>query len=430
MPEPLIGARLERFALPNGLRVVLAPDPAVPVAAIAVLYDVGIRSEPPGRTGFAHLFEHLMFQGSAKVPKLAHARYVQSSGGSFNGSTHLDYTVYHETLPGTALERGLFLEADRMRGPRITEENLRNQVDVVAEEINTNVANRAYGGFPWLHLPPLLFDSFANTHDGYGSQVDLESATVAEAEAFFERYYAPANAVLCVAGGIDVGETVELVARHFGDVPARAVPVRPDFAEPPLTGPRRGESRDRLAPLPAFAAGWRVPDPIGELDPYLAHHLLADLLAGGEPARLVRRLVADENLVTDVSAGLGLMGDALAVRDPGAFVVSGFLPPGGDVDKVVRVVDEELARIAADGLDDDELTRLRTMAGSRLLRELDPLAGRAKLLGVFEQQRGDAGLLAELATRYASITADEIAAAAAAVCGRHRALAEILPGRT
>lgn len=250
MPEPLIGDRLERFTLPNGLRVVLAPSTAVPVVGIAVLYDVGIRSEPVGRTGFAHLFEHLMFQGSEKVPKLAHARYVQGAGGSFNGSTHLDYTVYHETLPSTALERGLFLEADRMRGPRITERNLRNQVDVVSEEINTSVKNRPYGGFPWLHLPPLLFDGFANTHDGYGSQVDLDSATVAEANAFFEQYYAPANAVLCVAGGIDVEETTALVARHFGTVPARPVPVRPSFAEPALTGSRRGAHRDPLARSP------------------------------------------------------------------------------------------------------------------------------------------------------------------------------------
>ncbi|WP_442860995.1 M16 family metallopeptidase [Amycolatopsis sp. CA-230715] len=424
----MIGDRLERFTLPNGLRVVLAPSTAVPVVGIAVLYDVGIRSEPVGRTGFAHLFEHLMFQGSEKVPKLAHARYVQGAGGSFNGSTHLDYTVYHETLPSTALERGLFLEADRMRGPRITERNLRNQVDVVSEEINTSVKNRPYGGFPWLHLPPLLFDGFANTHDGYGSQVDLDSATVAEANAFFEQYYAPANAVLCVAGGIDVEETTALVARHFGTVPARPVPVRPSFAEPALTGSRRGAHRDPLAPLAAFATGWRVPDPIGEFRSYLAHQLLADLLAGGESSRLVQRLVQADGTLADVSAGLGLMGDSLAVRDPGAFVVSGFLSPGGAADKAVRVVDEEIERIAAEGLDDDEVLRLRTMAVSRLVRELDSVVGRAKLFGLFEQQRGDAALIAELPGLLSSLTGDEIAAAAATVGEAHRAVVEILPG--
>ena len=166
---------IERFTLDNGLRVVLNPDKSAPVIGVAVVYDVGIRSEPEGRTGFAHLFEHLMFQGSENLEKLAHFRHVQGSGGTFNGSTHLDYTDYYETLPSNALERALFLEADRMRGPRLTEENLRNQVDVVKEEIRVNVLNRPYGGFPWLKLPPVMFDTFANAHDGYGSFVDLET---------------------------------------------------------------------------------------------------------------------------------------------------------------------------------------------------------------------------------------------------------------
>ena len=164
-----VAAVRERFTLPNGLRVVLAPDRSAPVVGVAVVYDVGIRSEPEGRTGFAHLFEHLMFQGSANLEKLAHFRHVQGAGGTFNGSTHLDYTDYFEILPSNALERALFLEADRMRGPRLTEENLRNQIDVVKEEIRVNVLNRPYGGFPWLKLPPVMFDTFPNAHDGYGS---------------------------------------------------------------------------------------------------------------------------------------------------------------------------------------------------------------------------------------------------------------------
>ncbi len=153
MKIPATKYPVERFTLDNGLRVVLTPDRSAPVVGVAVVYDVGIRSEPEGRTGFAHLFEHLMFQGSENLEKLAHFRHVQGAGGSFNGSTHLDYTDYFEVLPSGALERALFLEADRMRGPRLTEENLRNQVDVVKEEIRVNVLNRPYGGFPWLKLP-------------------------------------------------------------------------------------------------------------------------------------------------------------------------------------------------------------------------------------------------------------------------------------
>src|ERR1051326_447000 len=151
---------LHRETLPNGMRVVLAPDRSALVVAVAVHYDVGFRSEPEGRTGFAHLFEHLMFQGSESVEKLAHYQYVQASGGITNGTTHFDYTAYYEVLPSAALERALFLEADRMRAPRITAENLRNQVDVVKEEIRLNVLNRPYGGVPLVMLPPDLYESF------------------------------------------------------------------------------------------------------------------------------------------------------------------------------------------------------------------------------------------------------------------------------
>ena len=165
---------VERFNLDNGLRVVLAPDRSAPVVGVAVLYDVGIRSEPEGRTGFAHLFEHLMFQGSANLEKLAHFRYVQASGGTFNGSTHFDYTDYFEALPSNALERGAVPRGRPDARPALTEENLANQVDVVKEEIRVNVLNRPYGGFPWLNLPPVMFDTFANAHDGYGGFDDLE----------------------------------------------------------------------------------------------------------------------------------------------------------------------------------------------------------------------------------------------------------------
>ncbi len=176
IPSPSF--ELVHHRLDNGLRVVIAPDRSAPVVGVAVLYDVGIRSEPEGRTGFAHLFEHLMFQGSANLEKLEHFRYVQSSGGTFNGSTHFDYTNYFEALPSNALERGLFLEADRMHSPRITAENLANQLDVVKNEIRVNVLNRPYGGFPWIYLPAVLFDTFANSHNGArGSRMPATSST-------------------------------------------------------------------------------------------------------------------------------------------------------------------------------------------------------------------------------------------------------------
>jgi zinc protease len=419
---------VERFTLDNGLRVVLAPDRSAPVIGVAVVYDVGIRSEPEGRTGFAHLFEHLMFQGSANLEKLAHFRYVQGAGGTFNGSTHLDYTDYFETLPSNALERALFLEADRMRGPRLTEENLRNQVDVVKEEIRVNVLNRPYGGFPWLKLPPVMFDTFPNAHDGYGSFADLESATVAEAAEFFGTYYACGNAVLAVSGDFDVTSATALVERQFGDVPARPAPVRPDFAEPDLTDERRDTYTDRLAPLPAVAAAWRVPDPIGDTEAYLPYVVLAELLTDGEASRLVERLVLTDRSVTSVGGYMGFMGEPFEVRDPTALILQAHLPPGGDVDKVLRTIDEELARVAVDGLADGELARTQARMATHLLRDTDAVLGRALRMAVLEQQRGAPDLLNELPRLVGEVTEEQILAAASTLHAQRRASVEVVAG--
>jgi zinc protease len=435
---PATSYPVERFTLANGLRVVLAPDRSASVVGVAVVYDVGIRSEPEGRTGFAHLFEHLMFQGSENLEKLAHFRHVQGSGGTFNGSTHLDYTDYFEAMPANALERALFLEADRMRGPRLTEENLRNQVDVVKEEIRVNVLNRPYGGFPWLKLPPVMFDTYPNAHDGYGSFVDLESATVEDARAFFERFYAAGNAVLAVAGDLDVAEATALVERHFGDVPARPAPVRPDFDEPDLDAERRDDYVDRLAPLPAVACAWRVPDPITDFAGYLPYVVLAEVLTDGDASRLVERLVLTDRTATSIGGYLGFMGEPFEVRDPTALLLQAHLPPGGDVDKVLRTVDEELDRLAAGGLADGELARIQARMATHLLRDTDPVLGRALRMAVLEQQRGapagvpdgpgtGAALINDLPRLIGEVTPEQLVSAAATLRPHRRASVEVVP---
>jgi zinc protease len=419
---------VERFTLGNGLRVVLSPDRSAPVVGVAVVYDVGIRSEPEGRTGFAHLFEHLMFQGSENLEKLAHFRHVQGAGGSFNGSTHLDYTDYFEVLPSGGLERALFLEADRMRGPRLTEENLRNQVDVVKEEIRVNVLNRPYGGFPWLKLPPVMFGTFANAHDGYGSFEDLESATVADAQGFFDRYYACGNAVLSVAGDFDVAVATAMIERHFSDVQARPAPDLPDFDEPDLTGERRESYTDRIAPLPAVAAGWRVPDPIGTFEDYLPCVVLAEVLTDGDASRLVERLVQRDRTATTMGGYLGFMGDEYLVRNPTALLLQAHLPPGGDADKVLRTIDEELDRLAADGLKPGELDRTQARMATRALHGTDDVLGRAQPMAVLELQRGRPGLLNDLPKLISEVRPEQIAAAAATLRPERRASVEVLPG--
>jgi predicted Zn-dependent peptidase len=406
--------------------VVVAPDSSSPVVAVAVYYDVGIRSEPEGRTGFAHLFEHLMFQGSASLGKTEHFTYVQGSGGTLNGSTHLDYTNYYEVLPSSATELAMFLEADRMRSVALTQENLENQVAVVQNEIRVNVLNRPYGGFPWILLPPVLYRTFANAHNGYGDFVDLEDATLADAQAFFDRYYAPGNAVLTVAGDVDPDEVLRLAEQHYGDIEARAVPERPSFAEPAPSGEQRAVQVDRLAPAPAVAVGWRVPDP-ADLDAYLPYVVLAEVLTDGDASRLQDRLLMRDRTATSIGGYVGVMGDPLDARDPTPLLLEVHHPAEVGVERVLATVDEEIDRLATDGLTGDELARTVARMRARYLREVDPVLGRAQVMSVFEQQRGRAELVNEVPTLLDAVSREAVQAAAATLRG-DRAVLEIQPG--
>src|SRR4051812_4601145 len=371
-----------------------------------------MRNEPEGRTGFAHLFEHMMFQGSAHVPKMEHARLVQAAGGTFNGSTHQDYTNYYQALPAEALERALFLEADRMAAPAITEENLRNQIDVVKEEIRVNVLNRPYGAFPWLQLPQIAFDSFANTHDGYGSFVDLESSTVDDATDFFSHYYAPGNAVLCIGGDVDVAETERLIQRWFGPVAARPVQPIPATGEPLPTEGRTTIVEDALAPAPARALGGRAPAPSGDFDSYRGRGRRAGLPGGGAPPRLERRLVHDDRIAIAQSSYVGLFGDPFDVRDATLLTTQVHHPAGVPADRVRSTIDEEVLRIASDGVGADELRRVQARTEAQLLRQADSVLGRPLGFAAAELIHGRAELAGELAARLAAVTPEQVRDAA------------------
>ena len=402
----------ERITLGNGLRVVLAPDRSAPAVGVAVYYDVGFRSEPEGRTGFAHLFEHLMFEGSVNLRKLQHAQLIQANGGVFNGSTTTDYTNYYEQLPSNALELGLFLEADRMRGVRLNEETLANQIAVVQEEIRTNILNRAYGGMGWIALPEVMFRTFNNAHDGYGSFTDLESATTDDAADFFDRYYAPGNAVLVVAGDLDVDDTAALVERHFGDIRRRKVPRRPDFGEPVPTEERRAERVDPHAPSPALVVGYRVPDPLGDVRAFLASVLLIEVLTDGESSRLFRRLVIDDKSASHVFGYVGPFGNPLEVRDPTIMQITAYHHRSDEVPAILRAVDDEVARLV-DGLHEDELDRVRTAYVSAYLRRVDNLVPRLLTIAAFEQQRERPSLVNQLPALLGTVTAADVRQAAA-----------------
>jgi predicted Zn-dependent peptidase len=425
---PRLAFPIERRQLANGLRVVLSPDTSSPTVAVAVYYDVGFRSEPVGRSGFAHLFEHLMFEGSATLEKMEHARLVQGSGGTFNGSTSSDYTNYFEALPSSALELGLFLEADRMRAVRLSEETLENQIAVVKEEIRVNVMNRPYGGFPWIYLPPVMFSTYNNAHNGYGSFEDLEAATVGDAADFFERFYTPSNAVLSVVGDFEVDEAITFVERHFGEIAGRAAPERPRFSEPLPVGEHRAEHHDAMAPTPAIALGYRVPHPIVEVDDYLAAVVLADVLAEGRASRLFRRLVQEQRLASHVSAYVGTFGNAFEVRDPTMLQVLAYYAPEVDADAIVSVVDEVVGEVVT-GIDDEEVERATTAMASGAVARVDNFVQRALSLAVTEQQRQKPELVNDLPATLYEVDAKRVGRAADEwLRPARRAVLELVPG--
>lgn len=398
---------VERFTLDNGLRVIVGPDRTSPTVTVAVVYDVGFRSEPEGRTGFAHLFEHLMFQGSKNLPKLQHDRLIEGNGGAMNGMTRYDTTIYYESLPSNALELALFCEADRMDEIQITEENLQNQVDVVKEEIRVNVHNRAYGGFPWLHLPPVMYDTFPNAHDGYGSFEDLEAATTDDAASFFERYYAPGNAVLAVTGDVESDVARALVEKHFDRVPKRPVPDQQDFGEPIPTGERRGAHTDPLAPLPAVALGYRVPHPFLAFNEYVSAVVLAAVLGDGEASRLYERLVKQDRIATYVGSYVSTFGGWLTTRDPTMFEITAYYSDPSATKKVISTIDEEIERVV-DDLSLEELERVTSSLVSESLQSNDQLIYRTIDLAILEQQRGRAELLNEVPELLAAVTPTDI----------------------
>ena len=289
-----------------------------------------------------------------------------------NGSTRLDYTNYYEVLPSNALERALFLEADRMRSPAVTEENLANQIAVVKEEIRVNVLNQPYGGFPWLTLPPVLFETFPNAHDGYGAFADLESATVDDARDFFDALLRPGQRGARTSSATSRSRGLALVSATSTtsrDARCRRGPTSTSRRPPPSDA---ASSIDPHAPAPAVALGWRVPDP-ADLDGLPAVRRAAlGCSATGDASRLRRRLVQDDRLATDVGCHLGLMEDAFDVRDPTALVLEAHHPGDVPTDAVVAAVDEELDRVATDGVPADELSRVtarllaRAAAGRRL----------------------------------------------------------------
>jgi predicted Zn-dependent peptidase len=336
------------------LKVVVAPDASAPVVTVGVYYKIGFRLEPQGRSGFAHLFEHMMFQGSANAPKMLHIKLINSSGGMLNGSTHYDVTNYFQTVPSNALERILWLEADRMRALKVDEENLRNQRDVVKEEVRVNVLNQPYGGFPWLDLPPIAFRNWANAHNFYGDFADLDAASLADVQAFFSTYYAPNNAVLLMLGDVQAAEGLALARKYFGDIPTSTVPPFADTSEPEQTEERRGEVEEKFGTLPAMAVGYTVPP--RRTPEWYAMTLLDQALHGGRAGRLYRELVLEKQIAVEVDGGVD---DLFGYNGPTQMVTRILHKPEYSGQATLAAFDAAIGEVAQSGTHPAELEQLK-----------------------------------------------------------------------
>src|SRR6516225_3180600 len=293
---------VEYYKLPNGLRVVLSQDHTAPTVCVAVYYRIGFRIEPKDRTGFAHLFEHMMFQGSHNLGKMEFIKLVQQNGGTLNGSTRFDYTNYFEILPSNKLETALWAEADRMNGLAVTEENLKNQQGVVSNEVKVNVINAPYGGFPWIDLPMAANSNWYNAHNFYGDLTDIEAAKLEEVKKFFATYYAPNNAVLTIVGDFETAEAKKLVEKYFGGIKSSQLPPVPDLSEPKQEKEKIVTKRDPLAPRPALAVGYHMPD--RNTPEYYAMGLIEQMLIEGDDSLLHEELVQKRGLTDSVEGGI------------------------------------------------------------------------------------------------------------------------------
>ena len=340
--------------LKNGLRVVVAPDTTAPVVTVGVYYKIGFRLEPQGRSGFAHLFEHMMFQGSENAPKMQHIKLINSSGGVLNGSTMYDVTNYYEAVPSNALERVLWLEADRMRSLKVDEENLINQRDVVKEEVRVNVINQPYGGFPWLDMPPVAFRNWANAHNFYGDFADLDAASLADVQNFFHTYYVPNNAVLLLLGDVNPKEGLALAEKYFGSIPAGAAPPFADPTEPPQKEERRGQVEEKFGTLPAMAIGYVLP--ARRTPDWHAMVLLDQALHGGRAGRVYRDLVLEKQVAVEADGGVD---DVFGYNGPSQMTTRILHKPEYSGEQTLAAFDAVLRDLQEKGISQEELDPLK-----------------------------------------------------------------------
>jgi zinc protease len=403
-------APVEMYALENGLRVVLSEDHSVPVVSVAVYYDVGSRNEREGRTGFAHLFEHMMFQGSENVEKGQHFSLVQAAGGTLNASTWLDRTNYFETLPGHELELALWLEAERMASllPAMTQEKLDNQRDVVKNERRWSVDNQPYGSWDEKMQELVYPAEHPYHHSTIGSMEDLSAASLDDVREFFATYYAPNNAVLTVAGDFEPDAAMEMIVRHFGPIKANPdLPPAPDMRVEPSIGREVRETVPDQVPLPRVYLAHRIP-PFGT-DAFDALDVAADVLGAGRASRLYASLVREQKLAQDVSVFVfPIVGGA------SMFALWVTARPGVATERLEAATLAEVDRLAADGPSDEDLERVRNLHAAHVAGALERIGERADRISMYTTLFDDPERINAEVSRWEAVDASRVREALAA----------------
>lgn len=385
----------KEFKLQNGLRVLLAEDHRAPTYSICVTYNVGSRDEKPGRTGFAHLFEHMLFQGSENVGKGEHFILVQNNGGSANGTTNSERTNYFETLPANQLELGIFLEADRMRSPNITQANFDNQRLTVQEERRQSYDNRPYGK-TYEAVIGLAYDNFPYKHSTIGSMEDLNAATIDDAAEFFRTYYTPSNAVLTLVGDFKTDVALALIKKYFESIPAQASPSLPDTTEPEQKGERRRVIEDGFAQTPRLDIVYKIPP--GNTPDWYALDMLGHVLSSGVSSRLYQKFVKEKEIALSVYA------DANEQRGPSLFWFSLMARPNTDLGQLEQLLNDEIVRLQNEPVADWEMKKVQMQLRRQRAQRLYSSRARASSLGHFAVYYNDPELINSVWRKYEGVT--------------------------
>ena len=385
--------------LKNGLRVIIAEDHSAPVYTIAISYNVGSRDERRGRTGFAHLFEHMMFKGSENVGNGEHFTLVFNNGGNMNGTTNKDRTVYYETLPTNQLDLGLYLEADRMRSLVITKDNLDNQRNAVQEERRLGVDNQAYGR-TFEAIDSLAYSNFAYSHSVIGSMSDLNAASVEDVTAFFKTYYAPNNAVLAIVGDVKSADVLARVRKHFESIPAQQAPPPVDMNEPAATGEKRIALEDALARATRLDISYMVPPSSSGDEAALT--VLSTVLSGGRSSRFYEQVVRQQQLATSVNAGKG------ESRGPGLFGVSIMVAPGKQPADAEKAVMDEIEKLKSAPPAEWEMDKARASAQRAAISQQESSLARAVLMSQYALFYDDPARINTRVGRIKAVTAADV----------------------